>query len=245
MLQYVIFCRGGTIIVTSRLTGGELFDRIVNVHPMGYSEKTASKLIKKLVQSIQYLHKKGIVHRDLKPENLIYANFSDDSEVKITDFGLAKIATGHSYLTTACGTPNYVAPEVLTNEGYDEAVDMWSIGVILYILLCGFPPFYSDNTQELFDQIISGKYDFPSPYWDHISKEAKDLIVKLLETNAEKRYTPEQVLQHPWIKLQATPESNIPTVITQMKKYNESRKKFNATLDVILAAQKFLKLRKK
>lgn len=180
----------------------------------------------------------------MKPENLIYANISDDSEVKITDFGLAKVATGQ-YLTTACGTPNYVAPEVLINEGYDEAVDMWSIGVILYILLCGFPPFYSDSTPELFDQIIEGKYEFPSPYWDNISKEAKDLISNLLQTNAEKRYTPEQVLQHPWIKLQTTPESHIPTIITQIKKYNETRKRIKTTIDVVLVAQKFLKLRKK
>lgn len=121
-------------LVMELLTGGELFDRIVNKYPNGYSERVASNLVKKIVESIAYLHKLGIVHRDLKPENLLYATEDDDSEIKITDFGLAKIASGEVMLKTACGTPNYVAPEVLLNQGYDASVDMWSIGVILYIL---------------------------------------------------------------------------------------------------------------
>jgi calcium/calmodulin-dependent protein kinase I len=174
-------------LVMELLTGGELFDRIVNKYPNGYSEKTASILIKKIVSSIQYLHKLGVVHRDLKPENLLYASEDNDSDIKITDFGLAKIANGEVMLKTACGTPNYVAPEVLLNHGYDSSVDMWSIGVILYILLCGFPPFYSENTPELFDQIINGVYDFPSPYWDNISNSAKSLIQGLLQVDPKKK----------------------------------------------------------
>lgn len=226
-------------LVMELLTGGELFDRIVNVYPNGYSEVVASKLTKKVVQSIQYLHKKGIVHRDLKPENLIYATKDNDSDVKITDFGLAKIANGSFVLKTACGTPNYVAPEVLLNEGYTSAVDMWSVGVILYILLCGFPPFYSDNTPELFEQIIRGQYDFPSPYWDNVSASAKDLITKLLQTDPKKRYTPEQTMNHPWIRLQQVDEKVRPEVIDELKKFN-ARRKFKITVETVLAARKFL-----
>lgn len=226
-------------LVMELLTGGELFDRIVKKYPNGYSEVTASILTKKIVSSIKYLHSQGIVHRDLKPENLLYASPGDDADIKITDFGLAKIASNELLLKTACGTPNYVAPEVLLNEGYDAAVDMWSVGVILYILLCGFPPFYSENTPELFQQIINANYDFPSPYWDNISASAKDLITKLLQTNPKKRYTPEKTLNHPWIKLQTTEEENRPEIINQLKRYNAKRK-FKITVEAILAAQKFL-----
>jgi len=225
-------------LVMELLTGGELFDRIVNVYPDGYSEATASIIIKKIVQSISYLHKLGIVHRDLKPENLLYQSPNDDSAIKITDFGLAKIANGELLLKTACGTPNYVAPEVLLNHGYDEAVDMWSIGVILYILLCGFPPFYSEKTAELFQQIINGRFDFPSPYWDKVSKEAKDLVMKLLCVDPKKRYTPQQCLEHPWI-LDHSDKEKLPKIIDKLKQFN-ARRKFKITVEAVLAAQKFI-----
>lgn len=225
-------------LVMELLTGGELFDRIVNVYPDGYSEETASTLIKKIVQSIKYLHKLGIVHRDLKPENLLYQSPHDDAAIKITDFGLAKIANGELLLKTACGTPNYVAPEVLLNNGYGPAVDMWSIGVILYILLCGFPPFYSENTPDLFDQIIHGKYDFPSPYWDRVSSQAKDLIKNLLQVDPQIRFTPDDCLNHPWITGH-TEKEKLPKIIDQLKKFNAKRK-FKITVEAVIAAQRFL-----
>eukprot|EP00954_Amorphochlora_amoebiformis_P020510 1339865-Amorphochlora_amoeboformis.AAC.1 len=152
-------------LVMEKLSGGELFDRIVAKG--SYSEKEASQLIKSVATALSYLHKIGIVHRDLKPENLIYANNDKDSLIKITDFGLAKLkeAQGDGMMTTACGTPGYVAPEVLKKLKYNEAVDIWSMGVILYILLCGFPPFYHEKTQKLYQQIKAGSYDFPDPYW--------------------------------------------------------------------------------
>lgn len=232
-------------LVMELLTGGELFDRIVNKYPNGYSEVVAAELCKKIVNSVKYLHSLGIVHRDLKPENLLYASESNDSDIKITDFGLAKIANGEFLLKTACGTPNYVAPEVLLNEGYDSSVDMWSIGVILYILLCGFPPFYSENTPELFEQIINGSYDFPSPYWDKVSSSAKDLVTKLLQVDPKRRFTPEQVLSHPWIKNLSTSKDHRPEIINQLKKFNAKRK-FKITVEAVLAAQKLLaKLRNK
>ncbi|EFC37690.1 calcium/calmodulin-dependent protein kinase-like protein [Naegleria gruberi] len=226
-------------LVMELLTGGELFDRIVNKYPEGYSEDVAAELIRKIVSSIKYLHSCGVVHRDLKPENLIYSSDGNDSDIKITDFGLAKIADGDFLLKTACGTPNYVAPEVLQNTGYDASVDMWSIGVILYILLCGFPPFYSENTPELFEQIINGDYDFPSPYWDKVSDSAKDLIRHLLVVNPKKRFTPDQTLSHPWIKKLSTNKNHRPEIIDELRKFN-ARRKFKITVEAVLAAQKLL-----
>jgi len=186
-------------MVMELLTGGELFDRIVAKG--SYSEREASDLIKDITSAIQYLHSIGIVHRDLKPENLIYLNQRADSPIKITDFGLAKFRSGPKLeaMTTACGTPGYVAPEVLKNEPYGKAVDMWSLGVILYILLCGFPPFYHESTAALYKQIKKGEYDFPDPYWTDISDSAKDLVKKLLCVDSKKRLTAKQVLDHPWI----------------------------------------------
>lgn len=189
-------------MVMELLTGGELFDRIVIKG--SYSEKEASELTKTIVEAIKYLHNIGVVHRDLKPENLIYADKTFTSPVKITDFGLAKFrsaesATSGGGMHTACGTPGYVAPEVLKNESYGPEVDLWSVGVILYILLCGFPPFYHESTAALYKQIKKGQYDFPDPYWTDISAEAKDLVTKLLTVDPKKRFKPDQVLQHEWV----------------------------------------------
>eukprot|EP00824_Muranothrix_gubernata_P022669 TRINITY_DN5579_c0_g1_i1.p1 TRINITY_DN5579_c0_g1~~TRINITY_DN5579_c0_g1_i1.p1 ORF type:complete len:359 (-),score=65.92 TRINITY_DN5579_c0_g1_i1:62-1105(-) len=204
-------------LVMELMTGGELFDRIVERG--SYTEKDACAVTTKVIEAIQYLHSKGIVHRDLKPENLLYASTSDDSEIKIADFGFAKYMGGADALTmTACGTPGYVAPEVLQNEGYSKNVDMWSVGVILYILLCGFPPFYEENMSALFSQIMSGNYSFPDPYWTHISSSAKDLISHLLVVDASKRYNPEQALAHPWIAGAQASGEHLPHMVESLKK---------------------------
>mmetsp|Transcript_128559 Transcript_128559/g.222072 ORF Transcript_128559/g.222072 Transcript_128559/m.222072 type:complete len:333 (-) Transcript_128559:560-1558(-) len=190
-------------LVIELMNDGELFDRICNDFPNGYSEKESSILIKKCLEAVQYLHSLGIIHRDLKPENLLFSSSGagDVSEIKISDFGLAKIWTGDMLVKTACGSPNYVAPEVLLNQmhGYNFACDMWSLGVILYVLLCGFCPFFDECTPALFASITSGTYSFPSPYWDNISEDAKDLVRKMLVVDPMTRYTPEQALAHPWI----------------------------------------------
>jgi len=180
------------------VTGGELFDRIVEKG--SYSEEDAKILVKKIVSAIDYLHKQNIAHRDLKPENLLVKSVEDDTEVKIADFGLSKIIDKDKMMQTACGTPGYVAPEVLNAEGYDKEVDMWSVGVITYILLCGFPPFYSDSVPEVFEQIMKAEYDYPEEYWDEISAEAKDFIDHLLVVDVSKRLTAEQAQDHPWLK---------------------------------------------
>merc|ERR1711868_294302 len=143
------------------------------------------------------MHEEGVVHRDLKPENLLYYSPDADSKI-ISDFGLSKMEES-GVMATACGTPGYVAPEVLAQKPYGKAVDVWSIGVIAYILLCGYPPFYDENDANLFEQIKKAEYEFDSPYWDEISDSAKDFINHLMEKSPVKRYTCDEALDHPWI----------------------------------------------
>lgn len=188
-------------LVMDLMSGGELFERLCTTHPNGYPEKEAQVMIRKIASVVQYFHSKGIIHRDLKPENLLFSDKNPSSEIKVSDFGLAKIWHGDMLVKTACGSPNYVAPEVLLNKhrGYSFAVDMWSLGVILYVIMCGYCPFYNENTPLLFKTITKGIYSFPSPEWDNISVDCKDLISHLLIVNPEERYTPTQCLQHPWL----------------------------------------------
>eukprot|EP01126_Amoeba_proteus_P022430 TRINITY_DN2266_c0_g1_i4.p1 TRINITY_DN2266_c0_g1~~TRINITY_DN2266_c0_g1_i4.p1 ORF type:complete len:174 (-),score=40.46 TRINITY_DN2266_c0_g1_i4:172-693(-) len=150
------------------------------------------------------MHSKGIAHRDLKPENLLCSG-PQNGIIKVTDFGLSKGYGGGSALNTSCGTPDYVAPEVLMGASYDNSVDIWSIGVITYILLCGFPPFYGKTDQQVFDKILRVDYDFPSPDWDEISAEAKQLIKAILIKDVDSRPTADDCLKSPWITDQATP----------------------------------------
>lgn len=183
-------------MVLELLKGGELFDRIIK--QKHFSETQAAAVVASIAAALQYLHSIGIVHRDLKPENLLYATSEPDSIIKLTDFGLAAI-TAKSTMITACGTPGYVAPEILSGDPYGPEVDLWSLGVILYVLLCGYPPFYNQDTQQLYRSIKLAKYEFASPYWDDISDSAKNLITRLLTVDPAKRATPADVLAHPWI----------------------------------------------
>eukprot|EP01083_Nonionella_stella_P091659 256324_1 len=223
-------------MVLELLSGGELFERIVDRGQ--YSEKQAADLVRLVVKAIQYIHSEGVVHRDLKPENLIYLNSSDESPVKITDFGLAKyLPDERSVMNTACGTPGYVAPEILKNEPYDKQVDMWSIGVILYILLCGFPPFYDENAAGLYSQIKRGDYDFPDPYWTEISDQAKDMVSKLLTVDPKKRCTPETLLRHPWIAGQASDKPLGEDFNKRLMKFN-ARRKLRRGIQMIMAVNR-------
>lgn len=221
-----------TNLVMELVTGGELFDRIVDQYKDHgqYSEKDAAAVIKPICEALSYLHAKNVVHRDLKPENILLATKAPDAEIKIADFGLARLVSSKDLMRTACGTPGYVAPEVLKNQGYDSgAIDMWSVGVILYILLCGFPPFFEEDLPALFDMILNARYDFPSPWWDNVSGTAKDLVVKLLELDPKTRLTADQVLEHVWI---AKP-SDKPN-----EDAGKAFAKFNATRKLKKAAQK-------
>jgi len=206
-------------LVMELVTGGELFDKIVEKG--SYSEKEASDIVRKVLSAVEYLHASGIAHRDLKPENLLLKS-EGDTEVMLSDFGLSKINGEDTMMQTACGTPYYVAPEVLSATGYGQEVDLWSVGVITYLLLCGFPPFYGESLPEVFEQIMKAEYDFPEPYWNDISKEAKDLIGKLLIVDPKKRYSATQALKHPWIELGgADIKLNIKS---EMIKYNSTRR---------------------
>ncbi|EGC30333.1 myosin light chain kinase, partial [Dictyostelium purpureum] len=215
-------------LVMELVTGGELFDKIVEKG--SYSELDAANLIRKIVSAVKYLHSSNIVHRDLKPENLLLKSKENDLEVAIADFGLSKIIGQSVVMATACGTPSYVAPEVLNATGYDKEVDMWSIGVITYILLCGFPPFYGDTVPEIFEQIMEANFDYPEEYWGSISKPAKDFINKLLVVDVTKRLSAEDALTHPWLNNSA-PNTIINTK-DKMKEYVAERQKTQQKLQI-------------
>jgi len=204
-----------------------------------YSEKEASKIISQVLAGVQHLHTNRIVHRDLKPENLLLSSKDIDADIKITDFGLSEIFEEGQpmQMSRAVGTPGYLAPEILelldNGKPYSKEVDLWSIGVILYILLCGFPPFYGDNDDEVYDKIVAGEWRFLSPYWDDVSQSAKDLITNLLELNPTKRFTAEQALSHPWIAARdRNSEAHLGTTISELKKFNAKRKFKGAILAV-------------
>mmetsp|Transcript_3528 Transcript_3528/g.4145 ORF Transcript_3528/g.4145 Transcript_3528/m.4145 type:complete len:561 (-) Transcript_3528:1764-3446(-) len=191
-------------LITELCTGGELFDRIIakTQTPEGhFSEEDAAKLVASILKAIRYCHDDlHIVHRDLKPENFLFVSHDEGAPIKIIDFGLSRHETdGTGIMRTKVGTPYYVAPEVLRKE-YTKSCDMWSIGVITYILLCGYPPFYGDSDTQIFECVKAGKFDFPSPEWDTISHAAKDFVCCLLKLDQSKRLPAAQALQHEWIQ---------------------------------------------
>ncbi|KNC48089.1 CAMK/CAMK1 protein kinase [Thecamonas trahens ATCC 50062] len=224
-------------MVLEYVKGGELFDMIVD-HG-AYSEADASSIMTQILEAVAYLHEHDIVHRDLKPENLLCEQKkSGRLVVKIADFGLSKMLDEDVILATACGTPGYVAPEVLEQEtatGYDSEVDMWACGVIMYILLCGFPPFYEDDMPALFDQILEGRYDYPAPYWDGVSASARDLIDHLLVVDPAARLTARQALAHPWISGTSASQDVLETFPEQLAKWNAKRKLKAAVRVVMLS----------
>ncbi len=185
-------------IVMQLCTGGELFDRIVKLEK--FSEKDAAELMKKILSAVQHLHKHNICHRDLKPENFLFKNNKENAEIKIIDFGLSKkFSNQEENMTTIVGTPFYVAPEVLSGK-YDTQCDLWSCGVILFVLLCGYPPFDGDSNKDIFRAILKNKLEFDEEEWGNISDEAKDLISKLLVKDPKKRIKIDQALNHSWFE---------------------------------------------
>ena len=228
------------LIAMEYLEGGELFDRIVK--KAYYNEKEARDLAQIFLSAVKYMHDRNVVHRDLKPENLLLKSQSDDADVKIADFGFATIAEADT-LTEQCGTPGYVAPEILGHKKYGKAVDMWSVGVITYILLGGYPPFHDDNQRQLFKKIQAAKYEFHPDFWGGVSDEAKDLISKLLVLDVSARLTVDQALSHAWIRKsdQELAERNLEVNLTELKKY-QANKRFKKAANTIIATQKFKNL---
>jgi len=225
--------RSCVYLVMELVTGGELFDRIVEKG--SYSEKDAADLIKQVLSAVAYMHDQGVVHRDLKPENLLYYSPEADSKIMISDFGLSKMEES-GVMATACGTPGYVAPEVLAQKPYGKAVDVWSIGVISYILLCGYPPFYDENDANLFAQILKGEFEFDSPYWDDISEEAKDFIRSLMCVNVEHRLTCHTALEHCWITGKQS-ERNIHATVSEQLKKNFAKSRWRQAYNAITVSR--------
>lgn len=226
-------------LVTELVKGGELFDRIVTKEC--YSEMNARDLSRVLLETLAFLHDRCIVHRDLKPENLLLKTLDDDSAITLADFGYAArlSARDEKSLRDSCGTPGYVAPEILCKKRYGTKVDMWSCGVIIFILLGGYPPFGGDD-HEMLQMIRVGKFRFDPTYWDSVSEEAKDLIKKLLTVDPDKRLSAAEALKHPWIcetddahLASRTLDANLAAI----KQYNAKRKLQRAVKLVILMNQ--------
>ncbi|XP_029286421.1 LOW QUALITY PROTEIN: calcium/calmodulin-dependent protein kinase type IV-like [Cottoperca gobio] len=223
-------------LVLELVTGGELFDRIVE---RGYySERDAAHVIKQILEAVAYLHENGVVHRDLKPENLLYADLSLDAPLKIADFGLSKIIDDQVTMKTVCGTPGYCAPEILRGNAYGPEVDMWSVGVILYILLCGFEPFFDPRgDQYMYSRILNCDYEFVSPWWDDVSLNAKDLVSKLIVLDPHKRLSVREALQHPWVLGKAARFSHMDTAQRKLQEFN-ARRKLKAAMKAVVATSR-------
>jgi len=188
-------------IVLELLSGENLFENIVNQEH--YTEDDAANVVKQVARACEYMHPRGVIHRDLKPENLVYVDKKKE-HICVTDFGLSKsVENEGDLMKTACGTPAFVAPEILRQERYDSQVDMWSLGVILYTMLCGYPPFIAKNLPALYRIIKSGDVKFDRRYWKKISPEAKDCVCGLLTVDAKKRLNPVELLKHNWLNLKA------------------------------------------
>uniref|UniRef100_A0A8D2PJJ8 calcium/calmodulin-dependent protein kinase n=1 Tax=Zosterops lateralis melanops TaxID=1220523 RepID=A0A8D2PJJ8_ZOSLA len=231
---------GHHYLIFDLVTGGELFEDIVAREY--YSEADASHCIQQILEAVLHCHQMGVVHRDLKPENLLLASKLKGAAVKLADFGLAIEVEGDQQAWFGfAGTPGYLSPEVLRKDPYGKAVDLWACGVILYILLVGYPPFWDEDQHRLYQQIKAGAYDFPSPEWDTVTPEAKDLINKMLTINPSKRITAAEALKHPWISHRATVASCMhrQETVDCLKKFNARRKLKGAILTTMLATRNF------
>ncbi|XP_035731167.1 calcium/calmodulin-dependent protein kinase type II delta chain isoform X11 [Vespa mandarinia] len=227
-------------LVFDLVTGGELFEDIVARE--FYSEADASHCIQQILESVHHCHYNGVVHRDLKPENLLLASKAKGAAVKLADFGLAIEVSGESQAWFGfAGTPGYLSPEVLKKEPYGKPVDIWACGVILYILLVGYPPFWDDDQHRLYAQIKAGSYDYPSPEWDTVTPEAKNLINQMLTVNPSKRITANEALKHPWICQRERVASVVhrQETVDCLKKFNARRKLKGAILTTMLATRNF------
>ncbi|XP_062256738.1 calcium/calmodulin-dependent protein kinase type II subunit gamma isoform X6 [Platichthys flesus] len=227
-------------LVFDLVTGGELFEDIVAREY--YSEADASHCINQILESVSHIHQHDIVHRDLKPENLLLASKMKGAAVKLADFGLAIEVQGEQQAWFGfAGTPGYLSPEVLRKDPYGKPVDIWACGVILYILLVGYPPFWDEDQHKLYQQIKAGAYDFPSPEWDTVTPEAKNLINQMLTINPAKRITADQAIKHPWVCQRSTVASMMhrQETVECLRKFNARRKLKGAILTTMLVSRNF------
>ncbi|XP_036358772.1 calcium/calmodulin-dependent protein kinase type II delta chain isoform X4 [Octopus sinensis] len=227
-------------LVFDLVTGGELFEDIVARE--FYSEADASHCMQQILESVNYCHHHGIVHRDLKPENLLLASKAKGAAVKLADFGLAIEVNGDQQGWFGfAGTPGYLSPEVLRKDPYGKPVDIWACGVILYILLVGYPPFWDEDQHRLYAQIKAGAYDYPSPEWDTVTPEAKNLINSMLTVNPAKRITASEALKHPWIcqRERVAAAVHRQETVDCLKKFNARRKLKGVILTTMLATRNF------
>jgi serine/threonine protein kinase len=230
-----VFSSGNTVnIVMECMIGGELFDRIVKKN--FFCEQEAKVNFLQIMAAIRYCHDRNIAHRDLKPENLLFQHGGDNAPLKLADFGLSRMLKEDELLHNVCGTPGYVAPEVLdASPSYGVAVDMWSAGVVLYILLCGYPPFYEDDNHKLFQKIRRARYEFKEKSWKNISTEAKELIQALLVVDPCQRLTAAQVFAHPWCSTGVGGTENLEDVLGNLHHFNAKRRLKKAIRGVYFA----------
>mmetsp|Transcript_50584 Transcript_50584/g.158033 ORF Transcript_50584/g.158033 Transcript_50584/m.158033 type:complete len:630 (-) Transcript_50584:87-1976(-) len=230
-------------LVLELVQGGELFDRIVN--DGAFSEKDAAKMIRKITDALMHLHERKICHRDLKPENLLLTSKGSEADIKIADFGLSKILGEKTMMKRSCGTWAYWAPEILRRQPYDYSVDLWSMGVILYIMLSGVHPFDPDGRStdaQIVERILRADYKFDPEYWAHVSPQAKDVIRHLIHMDPMQRYTCEQLLQHPWVAGNGVSDSPMPSQsLDALRGFNRQRKQFGQGLVGIVASQHYLR----
>lgn len=219
-------------LVMELCAGGELFDRIITKRQ--YSERAAATICRAIVNVVKVCHFMGVIHRDLKPENFLLSDYSQNATLKATDFGLSVFIEEGKTLKAIVGSAYYVAPEVLKRR-YGKEVDIWSAGVILYILLSGVPPFWAETERGIFDAILRGNLDIESQPWPSISSGAKDLVKKMLTHDPQKRITAAEVLEHPWIREggEASDKPIGSAVLTRMKQFRAMNKLKKLALKVI------------
>ncbi|KAL1916152.1 uncharacterized protein VTP21DRAFT_6156 [Calcarisporiella thermophila] len=221
-------------LVTELAQGGELFERICQQG--SFFEKDAANLVRSICEGVAYLHDNGVVHRDLKPENLLFRTKAEDSDLLIADFGLSRIIDSEKFqiLTTTCGTPAYMAPEVFKKIGHGKPVDCWAIGCITYFLLCGEPPFERQNSQDELTAILNAEYVFEPLYWEGISEEAKDFITRFLTVDPTNRMTAHEALVHPWL---AAPQTNVPipsaNLLPNVQRNFNARRTLHRAIDAV------------
>lgn len=236
-LEQVFYAEGKVLMVLEYLPGGDLFDGLVS-RPH-YSEKDGCACARQIIMALNYLARKGVIHRDLKPENLLLAEKPSEDRppiIKLTDFGIAKsIEDGRKVVDChGSGSPMYLAPETIFEKPVGFAVDMWACGVILYLLLVGYPPFWNERIETLLLSILQGNYTFPSPYWDSVSESAKDLIKKMLKVNPDERITASEALRHDWISQgDFVPSLNRKTTLVRLTAFNARRKLKGVVLGLI------------